>query len=203
VATTVFVMTADRASNGRGRPRDPALDEQVLRATVELLAEHGYAATTIQAISRRSGVHTSAIYRRWPNRVALIQEVTLPLFRDGAFRPTGNLRRDLRRFVTAFAEQYGTPAARAAIPALLAAYQGDVVTPSEEWSRISLRPQFNAILDAAPEGDVDRAVDRDDVFDMLLGGVLARTFVPTAADRSPPLDRIVDLVVRMLRPAQD
>ena len=78
-----------------------------------------------------------------------------------------------------------------------------MVTPSEEWSRISLRPQFSAIVDAAPEGEVDPDVDRDDVFDMLLGSVLARTFVPTVADRSPPLDRTVDLVVRMLRPAAD
>jgi AcrR family transcriptional regulator len=194
-------VARESASNGRGRPRDPAIDELVLEATVALLAERGYEATTVQAISRRSGVHTSAIYRRWPNRIALIQEVTLPLFREGRFAPSGDLRRDLRRFVTAFAKQYATPAARAAIPALMAAYQTDAVTPSEEWQRISLRPQFNAILDAAGPAQVDPVVDRDDLFDMLLGAVLARTFVPTAAARRPPIDRIVDLVVRMIRPA--
>src|SRR5262249_49355706 len=143
--------------------------------------------------------HTSAIYRRWPTRVALIQDVTLPLFREGRFTPTGDLRRDLKRFVTACAKQYGTPAARAAIPGLLAAYQSDAMTPSEEWARISLRPQFNAILDAAGPGAVDPTVDRDDVFDMLLGAMLARTFVPTAAARRPPIDRIVDLLLRILR----
>jgi AcrR family transcriptional regulator len=191
------------APNGRGRPRDPAIDELVVAATVELLAEHGYEATTVQAISRRSGVHASAIYRRWPNRVALIQDVTLPLFREGRFRATGDLRRDLRRFVGALAKQYSTPAARAAIPALLAEYQGDAVTAPEEWARISLRPQFNALLDAAGPDQVDPAVDRDDAFDMLLGAVLARTFVPPAASRRPPVDRIVDLVLRMLRPTAD
>jgi AcrR family transcriptional regulator len=191
------------APNGRGRPRDPAIDQLVIDATVELLAEQGYEATTVQAISRRSGVHASAIYRRWPNRVILIQEVTLPLFREGRFRPTGDLGRDLKRFVTAFAKQYATPAARAAIPGLFAAYQADAVTAPEEWTRISLRPQFNAILDAAGPGLVDPAVDRDDVFDMLLGAVLARTFVPTVAVRRPPIDRTIDLVVRMLRPSGD
>jgi AcrR family transcriptional regulator len=194
-------VAREPVSNGRGRPRDPAIDELVREATVALLAERGYEATTVQAISRRSGVHTSAIYRRWPNRIALIQEVTLPLFREGRFRPSGDLRRDLRRFVTACAKQYATPAARAAIPALMAAYQADAVTPSGEWQRISLRPQFNAILDAAGPTQVDPTVDRDDVFDMLLGAVLARTFVPTAAARRPPVDRIVDLVARMVRPA--
>jgi AcrR family transcriptional regulator len=196
-------MARGTGANGRGRPRDPAIDELVVRATVELLAERGYEGTTVQEISRRAGVHSSAIYRRWPNRIALIQEVTLPLFREGHFDPTGDLRRDLRRFVTAFAKQYATPAARAAIPGLFAAYQGDAVTPSEEWLRISLRPQFNAILDAAPPGEVDPTVDRDDVFDMVLGTVLARTFVPTVSGRRRPIERVVELVVRMLRPVTD
>jgi AcrR family transcriptional regulator len=196
-------VVRESAPNGRGRPRDPAIDVLVIDATVALLAEQGYEATTVQAISRRSGVHTSAIYRRWPNRIALIQEVTLPLFREGRFRPTGDLRRDLKRFVTAVAKQYATPAARAAIPALLAAYQADAVTAPDEWTRISLRPQFNAILDAAGPDQVDPGLDRDDVFDMLLGAVLARTFVPTVAVRRPPIDHTIDLVVRMLRPSGD
>jgi AcrR family transcriptional regulator len=196
-------MSRGPAPNGRGRPRDPAIDQLVIDATVALLAEEGFEATTVQAISRRSGVHASAIYRRWPNRVALIQDVTLPLFREGSFPPTGDLRRDLKRFVTALARQYSTPAARAAIPSLIGAYQADTVTPPEEFGRISLRPQFNAILDAAGAERVDPEVDRDDVFDMLLGAVLARTFVPTAAARRPPLARIVDLMVRMVLPTRD
>ena len=101
--------------------------------------------------------------------------------------------------VAALSRQYSTPAARAAVPGLLAAYQGDVVTPPEEWLRISLRPQLYAILDAAPAGEVDPAVDRDDVFDLLLAGVLARVFVPTVAGRHRPLDRTVELVLRLLR----
>jgi AcrR family transcriptional regulator len=194
-------MARGTAANGRGRPRDPEIDALVLAATSELLAEQGFERTTVQAISRRSGVHASAIYRRWPNRVALIQDVAFPLFRAVSIQPTGDLRRDLRRFVSALSRQYSTPAARAAVPGLLAAYQGDVVTPPEEWLRISLRPQLYAILDAAPPGEVDPAGDRDDVFDLLLAGVLARVFVPTVAGRRRPLDRTVELVLRSLHPA--
>jgi AcrR family transcriptional regulator len=194
-------MTRGNASSGRGRPRDPEIDELVLTATVELLADKGYEATTVQEISRRSGVHTSAIYRRWPSRVALIQEVAFPLFREVSVRPTGDLQRDLRRFITAFSRQYSTPAARAAVPGLFAAYQSAAVTEPEEWLRISLRPQFSAILDAAPPGTVDPTVDRDDVFDLLLGAILARVFVPTVAERRRPIERTVELVLRLLRPA--
>jgi AcrR family transcriptional regulator len=194
-------MAREPATNGRGRPRDPAIDELVVNATVELLVDQGYEATTVQEISRRSGVHTSAIYRRWPSRVALIQEVAFPLFREVTVRATGDLGRDLRRFITALSRQYSTPAARAAVPGLFAAYQGDAVTVPDEWLRISLRPVFYDILDAAPPGTVDPAVDRDDVFDILLGAVLARVFVPTIADRHRPIERTVELVLRLLRPA--
>ena len=68
---TSVVHGARHGACGRGRPRDPAIDELVVRATVELLAERGYDATTVQEISRPgAGVHTAAIYRRWPNRIA-------------------------------------------------------------------------------------------------------------------------------------
>jgi AcrR family transcriptional regulator len=196
-------MASEPVTNGRGRPRDPAIDELVTRTTAELLADKGYEATTVQEISRRSGVHTSAIYRRWPTRVALIQDVAFPLFREVSVGPTGDLQRDLRRFITAWSRQYATPTARAAVPGLFAAYQGDERTAPDEWLRISLRPQFSAILDAAAPGDVDPDVDRDDVFDMLLGAMLARAFAPTVAERRRPIEHTVELALRMLRPISD
>ena len=61
-------------TNGRppGRPRDAAIDELVLRATLDLLAERGMEATTIQAVSDRTGIARATIYLRWPGRSALI-----------------------------------------------------------------------------------------------------------------------------------
>ena len=58
----------------RGRPRNREIDAIVLETTRQLLGEAGFAATTVQEISRRSGVHPPAIYRRWPSRLALIED---------------------------------------------------------------------------------------------------------------------------------
>ena len=52
-----------------GRPRDPRVDEAVRRAALELLAEIGYQATSIQAIARRAGVSAPSIYRRCCKRI--------------------------------------------------------------------------------------------------------------------------------------
>ena len=93
-------------------------------------------------------------------------------------------------------------AARAASPGLLAHYQfaGDDRAP-EQYLHISTRPQFVDILRAAPPGTVDPSVDPDDVFDVMLGTMLARAIVPAVAARRTSIDRTVDLLVRMLRPA--
>ena len=47
------------------------------------------------------------------------------------------------------------------------------------------------------------AVDPDDVFDMLLGAILARTLVYPVTARNPPVERTVDMVLRLLTPLEE
>ena len=184
----------------RGRPRDPHIDAVVLEATRQLLAEVGFAATTVQEISRRSGVHPPAIYRRWPSRLALIGDAALSGLTEVRVRPTGDLRRDLRRFLHAFETGLATPAARAAIPGLISAAQEHSEQPVVRWPHLSLRPTFAAILRAAP-GAVDPDLDEDEVFDVLEGAILARIVVPSAAASRRHVDSLVELFLRMLAPS--
>jgi AcrR family transcriptional regulator len=195
---------ARRAGSHLGRPRDASFDERALQATREILAERGYASTTVQAVAARSGVHASAIYRRWPSRVELIEDAVFPGLDPPSVEPTGDLRRDLRRFFRAYLSAFDTPAARSAIPGLMAEYQSTGRSGAPEaWLHISARPQFGDILRAAPPGSVDPRVDADDVFDVLLGALLARVLVPTVVRRRRPVERVVDLALRMLGPAAD
>lgn len=188
-----------------GRPRDTSINERALAAARELLTERGFDATTIQAVALRSGVHVSAIYRRWPSRIELIEEAVFPGLSPLSVQPTGDLRRDLRRFIRAYVAALGAPAARAAAVGLLAHHQASVSPgPSEVYLRASARPQLRDILRAAPPGSVDPAVDPDDVFDMLLGAILVRTLVFTVTARRRPIERTVEMVLRLLQPlAQD
>jgi len=187
-----------------GRPRDASLDQRAVLAAIELLVAEGFDGTTMQAISKRSGVHASALYRRWPSKVELIEDAVFPGFDQPAVEPTGDLTADLRRFVRAYVAAIEAPAARAAMPGLLAHYQssGGKTSP-ERYLRVSARPQFQAILGAAPPDMVDPEVDADDVFDVVLGAIIARALVPTIAARRRPIERTVEIVVRILRPAAD
>ena len=155
----------------------------------------------MQAVAKRSGVHASALYRRWPSRIELIEDAIFPGFDPPSVEPTGDLGADLLRFLRAYLAAFGSPAARAAAPGLMAHRQsmGNERSP-EHHLRVSARPQFKDILRAAPPGAVDPDIDPDDAFDILLGAIFARTIVPTIATRQPPLERTVDLLIRMLRP---
>src|SRR4051812_40091453 len=53
-------------------PRVRRSREKVLAAALELLGEGGYAAATVEAVSARSGVAKTTVYRQWPHRAALV-----------------------------------------------------------------------------------------------------------------------------------
>jgi AcrR family transcriptional regulator len=200
--TTIPVMA--EPSRRPGRPRDMSIDERALAATRELLVERGFDATTIQAVAGRSGVHAPAIYRRWPSRIELIEEATFPGFSPPSVQPTGDLRADLRRFIRAYIAAFSAPAARAAAAGLMAFYQTSTRDrPPELYLRVSARPQFQDILRAAPAGSVDTALDPDDVFDMLLGAIFTRTLVYPITGRHRPIERTVEMVLRLLRPIKE
>jgi len=184
-----------------GRPRDTSIDERTLSATRELLARHGFEATTISAVAERSGVHASAIYRRWPSRVELIEDAAFPAGSPLAATPTGDLHRDLRRFIRSYVSVFNSPAARAATTGLLAHHRGPGSPDAPERQlRLSARPQFRNILQSAEPGTVDSAVDPDDAFDMLLGAIWTRIVVHPDTAKGRPIERTVELMVRMLRP---
>jgi AcrR family transcriptional regulator len=184
-----------------GRPRDTSINERALTATRELLVQRGFDATTIQAVAEHSGVHSSAIYRRWPSRIELIEEATFPGLSPLSVQPTGDLRRDLRRFIRAYMAAFSAPAARAAAVGLFAHHQASSHPRLPEmYLRVSARPQFQDILRAAPPESVDPTVDPDDVFDMLLGAVLTRTLLSTVTARNRPAERTVEMIIRLLRP---
>lgn len=62
-------MRTDRA---RGRPRDIQIDDTVLDATLDLLAEGGFERLTMEAVAERARVAKATLYRRFPNRDALL-----------------------------------------------------------------------------------------------------------------------------------
>lgn len=191
----------DQPSAARGRPRKREIDERAIRATRELLAQEGFAATTIQAVSRRAQVRPASIYRRWPSRIEMIEEAIFPGLDGVTVEPTGDLARDLRGFVDAYRATFSSPVALAALPALISEYHASSRprAPDERaWQ--SARPMLRAILKAAPQGTVDPTLDPDDVFDLLVGAILYKIHSEALGSGSGAPDRTVGMILRVLRP---
>jgi AcrR family transcriptional regulator len=120
-----------------GRPRDPRIDSAVLRATVELLGETGYAGLSVDAIARRAGTSKPAIYRRWPSKAHLVHEAVFPIDSGTELPDTGSLTGDVREMVRRSAAVLTTPAARAALPGLIGEMSADLTLHSALLERFA------------------------------------------------------------------
>jgi AcrR family transcriptional regulator len=116
-------LAAER-NRARGRPRDPGVDEAILAAAVDLLAEAGYARLTMDQVAARAGVGKASVYLRWPNKVALVAEAIR--HRSGVVPDvpdTGRLREDMLEFLRGLLR--AKPAAHRALTAVLGEIQSN------------------------------------------------------------------------------
>lgn len=140
----------------RGRPRDPGVDEAVLAAAVELLADAGFARLTMEQVAARAGVGKASLYLRWPNKVALVAEAIQ--HRSGvvpSVPDTGTLPGDMRTFLRTLLRTFGA-ASRA-----MAAVVGEVDNHPE--LRAAWRQGLSSALTDCVREIVDRAVARGEL----------------------------------------
>jgi AcrR family transcriptional regulator len=146
-------VSSDLERPRRGRPRDPAVDEAILSAAVDLLAEVGYARLTMDQVAARAGVGKASLYLRWSSKVALVAEAIQ--HRSGAVPEvpdTGSLREDMWLFLRALLRSRGAAAQT------LAAVSGEVASNPElreAWHR-GLAGTLAACLRTIVERGVER-----------------------------------------------
>ncbi|HEU5034303.1 MAG TPA: TetR/AcrR family transcriptional regulator [Mycobacteriales bacterium] len=184
-----------------GRPRDPRVDEAVRAATLELLVEEGYQATSIQAIARRAEVSAPSIYRRWSSKAELIEEAVFP---DPYVEPTaltGDLEHDLTTYCRSIIGHLGDPAVRAAIPGLLTEYQTD----PHLWHRLAQRsvtPMRQAFARFLAETDHEPVGSVDALFDVMMGSLFVRAINSGAAGADAFAGEVARIVAQSLRPVR-
>ena len=187
-----------------GRPRDPRIDEAVLQATRELLEEVGYLSLTIGAIADRAGTNKPAIYRRWPTKAHVVHEAVFPA--DGPeVTPSGDdLRADVRALVAAGIDILGRPAARAAIPGLIAEMDNDPTRHLELLGRFASGSWAwleDRIERAIESGEVRAGVRSSMVLDLIAGSTLVATAIrPLNEIGDRWVDDVVEIIMRGIAP---
>jgi AcrR family transcriptional regulator len=85
-----------------GRPRNAQADEAILEAVLELLsAGQSAAAISIEAVAAKAGVGKATIYRRWPNKEALLIDAVQAMKGPPPILPGTSTHEDLTLLITA------------------------------------------------------------------------------------------------------
>jgi AcrR family transcriptional regulator len=106
-----------RASSppGRGRPRDASRDAALRNAAMEVMADVGYRALTMDAVAAHARAGKATIYRRWESKLDLVIDTCNQLVQRNIPEPDhGSIERDLDEFLSAFASFLTGPVGKAA-----------------------------------------------------------------------------------------
>ena len=125
-----------RPRSGPTRRRGADLEQAILRAALDELAETGYAGLTMDRVAKRAGTNKNAIYRRWPNRAALgLAAYRELVVADQELPDTGELRGDVLELLRRANRHCPRPPATSSA----ACWEALATTPSS-WSSSGSRP---------------------------------------------------------------
>ena len=171
----------------------------MLRATVELLGKSGYADLSVDAIARRAGTSKPAIYRRWPSKAHLVHEAVFPINEATELPDTGSLAGDVREMVRRSAGVLTTPAARAALPGLVAEIATDPTLHAkllERFGDILARGLTDRLDDARARGEVRPDVTAADLVEAIAGITLMALLTRNDALTDAWVERTATLITK-------
>ncbi len=178
-----------------GRPRSDRAHRAILDAARAELVEHGFSRLRLEHVAARAGVGKATIYRRWPSKEALAQELLSELAAPHiAVADVGDTRAELRACVDtarhALAETPFGPVIRALLsqiainPALGDPFRETIVRARrDEVARVVGRGIARG--DLRPDVDVDVATELlvgPVYFRLMFGGDLSVDFAWRVAD---------------------
>lgn len=191
-------MSSDPGVRPTGRPRDPRCDGAILAATLELLADGGYAAATVEAVAARAGVGKATVYRRYAGKDELVVDALATLVEPAERLPRGSVRDEcvgllngMRRSATASLAGRILPRLLSEAvdnPALMARYREQVVGPRRARLATVLRRGMDEGL-LRPDLDVEHAMD------LLIGPMVYRNLLVEGGAPAGSAARVVDDVL--------
>ena len=183
-------------------PRVARSREAVIRAGVELISEGGLGAFSVDAVAARSGVAKTTIYRHWPARRDLLNDVFESFDAHTPTPDTGSLREDLRflaRDLAADLAEADWPKSVAAIVGE-AEHDKDLAEAHRAHVRTEMTPLRDVLERAVERGDLPPDTDIELVAEHVSGALFFRRFVLHGTSTPDEADRLVDLALDGLVP---
>ena len=180
------------------RPRiEGDREQEILQATLDVLAEHGYDRLTMDAVATTAKASKATLYRRWSTKQALVVDAVCSQKSSGRVPDTGSLREDLLALycgLGGFRDARGLAVLAAVVTAMsrdeefAEIYRRDFIAPKIAASRV--------IFDRARErGEIADDVDVALLAPALPGIVLHRVFLLGEEATPELIARIIDQVI--------
>jgi AcrR family transcriptional regulator len=185
-----------------GRPRSPRIQQAILKAAADLVLENGFKALSIDGIAGRAGVGRMTIYRRWPNKAAIVMDAFVARVDPGTlFLPARNyiesIRLQMRTMAKAFRGKDG-----ALIRALLAEAQVDpelLVALRERWTMPRRKMAIAYFQQGIKSGFLRPDVDPNAMIDILYAPIYYRLQMGTGPLSDAYIDEIFDHAMKGLK----
>lgn len=182
----------------RGRPRDASRDDALRQAALEVMAEVGYRALTMDAVAARARAGKATIYRRWESKLDLVIDTCTQLATQNLAAPdTGSLAGDLREFLSSFAAFLSGPIGKAA-QALVGElpHEPELAAAFRETFLISQRDVLRGIMDRAAErGELKADAPRGMAVEIAGAALIYRLMLTGDPLDEPFVEKVVEQVL--------
>ncbi len=174
----------DASKKSPGRPRSAKAHQAMLQATLELLAEVGFEAMSIEAIAARAGVGKTTIYRRYSNKEELVADAIESMREEVLIPNTGKLWSDIDALIENAAQITLTPLGRQSVAMIISSASSNSGFAQIYWTKY-LQPRrqaFAVVIERAKaRSEIQQDLDPGLVFDVMSGIMLyALIFQPTS-----------------------
>jgi AcrR family transcriptional regulator len=189
-------LTAEETSASTGRPRSEEAHRAILEATLQLLAEVGFSALTVEGVASRAGVGKATIYRRWASKLPLVVEAFggLPGMEDF---DTGDLGEDLKKMLRSYIQAFNATALSAVLPSLAGerAHNPELAKVFEPVSLARRGPLVRAFERAVERGEISPDLDLELACDLVVGPIAVSLFFKGGRLNTRGVGPMVDLAL--------
>ncbi|WP_034263342.1 TetR/AcrR family transcriptional regulator [Actinospica robiniae] len=183
---------------GPGRPRDERVTAAVLNAVIELVAEEGLQALTMDAVAARAEVSKPAIYRRWPTKQDLVIAAADSRIGVLSVPDLGGFRAELHAILTARLAAYRTPGTDRLVAGMIAAAaEGGPVRAAYGAYTERIMSETRAVLERGiARGDVRPDVEIRSAATLVAAPLIFRMIGELAQPDEKLVEDLVELVAR-------
>ncbi|HZL57181.1 MAG TPA: TetR/AcrR family transcriptional regulator [Bryobacteraceae bacterium] len=153
--------------------------DKVLSAALNLIAERGIEATSMDSIAAASGVSKATVYKHWANKDALLIDVLRTHWDQLPEFNSGNPRKDMAELLGYMAEAKRREELGPVWPRIIgyAASNPKFAKAMQEFAFEPRRLQIQRIIgEAARKGELRDRIDAGLATDLLIGPVMHRRF---------------------------